>query len=94
MKAKAKLFDKTIEASTPVQLLAAAVKSLAEQLGVLAAEVGTIAYNQAVHHHMIIQMWQRQQAILQRMQQSSLDTRLPKLEAKKDADKNDKDKPN
>jgi hypothetical protein len=83
-----KLLDKTIEMTKPVQALASSLKACAESLEKLASNLAIVARNQAVHHHMILQMWATHQVILRKLNEHSLDTSLP------DGKKVEKAKPN
>lgn len=86
MKLLDKAFDKAVEMTKPVQALAEGVKACAAVLEKLAVNLAVVAQNQAVHHQMIVQMWKVHQVVLQKINESSLDTSMP------DPSKDDKSK--
>jgi len=80
MKLFDKAFDKMVAASKPVQDLADAVKVLAEKTSELALHVAALSHNQSIHNNLIAQIWNVQQSIFTKLQQSSLDTKMPSIE--------------
>ena len=93
MKLLDKAFDKAVAMTKPVQDLAAGLKSCAEGLEKLAMNLAVVAHNQAVHHQMIMQMWNVNQLILRKLNEHALDTSLPEVKPT-DTKKDGKDKPN
>ena len=84
-----KMFDKAIEATKPVQHLADGLKAVAEQLAALGKTVAIIAHNQAVHHHIIQQMYGVQQHIFHKLGEHSLNMEMPKIDTPKKVDPKD-----
>lgn len=84
-----RIFDKAIEATKPVQALAAGLRACAEQLQKIGQTVAVIAHNQAVHHHMIQQMWGVQQHIFRKLHDNALDMSMPDVDAPKKVDPKD-----
>lgn len=84
-----KAFDKAVAATKPMKVLAEGLKSCVESLEKIATNVAALAHNQAVHHHMITQMWTVHQAMMKKMNDSALDTSMPSLK-----DDKEKAKPN
>jgi hypothetical protein len=82
-------FDRAVELTKPVQDLASGVKAVADNLAKLALHVSIIAHNQAVHHHMIQQMWGVQQLIFKKLHENSLDTSMPEIDTPKTVDPKD-----
>lgn len=89
MKLLDKAFDKAVEMTKPVQALAEGLKACAMGLEKLALNLAVIAQNQAVHHQMIVQMWDTHKVILQKLNENALDTSMPEL-----SDDKSKAKPN
>ena len=77
MKLIDKAFDKMIETSKPILVLAESVRTLALRLNDVAKSILVLAQNQAAHQQLIQQMWTVQQAIYTKLQESSLDTQMP-----------------
>ena len=102
MKLLDEAFDKAVALTKPVQDLANGLKSLAEQTEKLAMHLAVIAHNQAVHHHVINQIWQLQQHIFAKLSEGGMDMKMPEIDkpkVEKGADgkpvkKDSKDKPN
>lgn len=85
-----KLLDKAIEATKPVKELFSTLKDLVANVEKLANELAIITHNQHVHHHMISQMWNVQQALFKKMTEGGPDMSLPDI----DSPKSKKDEPN
>lgn len=81
MKLLDKAFDKAVEMTKPVQALADGLKTCAESIEKLASNLAIVAHNQFVHHQMIMQMWNVQQAIYKKLSESSLDTKMPEIKS-------------
>ena len=81
MKLLNKALDKAIELSKPVKELTAALTECAEQMKKVATTMATIAYNQGVHHQMIMKMWNVQSILLAKMKEGSLDTKMPDIKS-------------
>ena len=93
MKFLDKVIDNAVNMSKPVKDLADSVKTCAEHLKTLAETMTVIAYNQAAHHKLIMQMWSVQQTIFAKLQENSLDSKMPDINGKGDDKKTEK-KPN
>ena|SRR5579875_1808222 len=78
-----RIFDKAVEATRPIQALAKGLATCAEQMRNIAQTVAVIAHNQAVHHHMIQQMWGVQQHIFKKLSEHSMDMSMPDIDAPK-----------
>jgi hypothetical protein len=89
MKLLDKAFDKAVEMTKPVQQLADGLKACAEQMKNLAQNLAIIAHNQAVHHHMIGQMWNVQQAIFKKLHENSLNMSMPEIDKPEKVDPKD-----
>lgn len=89
MKLLDKAFDKAVAATKPVKAIAEGLTACATALEKMASNLAAIAHNQAVHHHMITQMWGVHQVILKKLNDNSLDTSMPGLK-----DDKEKSKPN
>lgn len=78
-------FGRAVELTKPFQNLASSIKLLAKDVKELALAVAVVAQNQAVHHRMIGQIWNVQQHIFRKLQESTLDTSMPDIGASKPA---------
>jgi len=84
-----RIFDRAVEAARPIQALAGGLKACAEQLAKIGQSVAIIAHNQAVHHHVIQQMWSVQQQIFHKLNERSLDTSMPDIDQPQKVDPKD-----
>lgn len=75
-----RIFDKAVEMTKPVKALAQGVQACAEQMRNIAHAVAILAHNQAVHHHMIGQMWQVQQQIFKKLSEHSMNMEMPDID--------------
>jgi hypothetical protein len=78
-----KLFDKAVELAQPVRALSAGLKMCAEQMKAIAEALAMIAYNQQVHHEMIMQLHASQRAVIAKLSSSGTDASMPDIEGKK-----------
>jgi hypothetical protein len=87
MKLLDRAFDRALELAAPVQALAIGLKAVAEQLQALGGALAAVARNQAAHQLAIQNLWRVQQDIFRKLQASSLDVSMPKIDAPKADDK-------
>jgi hypothetical protein len=84
-----RIFDKAVEATRPIKDLAEGLKAVAEQLVNLGQAVAVIAHNQAVHHHIIQQMYGMQMHIHKKLTEHSMDMSMPDIDKPKKVDPKD-----
>lgn len=75
-----RIFDKAVEMTKPVKALALGLQACADQMKNIATAVAVLAHNQAVHHHMIQQMWGVQQHIFKKLSEHSMNMDMPDIE--------------
>jgi len=75
-----RVFDKAVEATRTVKMLALGLHACAEQLGHVAEAVAVLAHNQRVHHGVMQQMWQMQQVIFKKLNENSMNMEMPDIE--------------
>jgi len=84
-----RVLDKAIEATKPIQELAGGLKACAVELTRLGQAVAVLAHNQAVHHHIIQQMYSFQQHFFKKMSEHSMDMSMPDIDTPKKVDPKD-----
>jgi hypothetical protein len=82
-----KFFDKAVEMTKPVKSLADGLKTCAETIERIASNLAIVAYNQAVHYQLIMQMWDIQQEIYKKLNEYSFDVKMPDIKASSKDDK-------
>lgn len=84
-----RIFDKAVEMTKPVRVLAQGVQACAEQMRNIAHAVAILAHNQQIHHNMIGQMWQVQQQIFRKLSEHSMNMEMPDIDASAKVDPKD-----
>lgn len=77
----------------PFKTLVDTVTLTAKSVSTLASRITVLAHNQVLHSHVINQLWNNQQDILEALKKGNLDTSLPDI-AEAPADDKAQNKPN